>query len=142
MVSKAISRALMLAVLFSGNAFTQEPSSLKVNVGDPILNGKRLRPYRKHWSMAVVKPDGSILPDGECLGVEPLRANLARLEKHISGGDDSSLSIRFSERSLRLERVENGKTEATATVTGSQSVDAGAKGRVKAWGVESDTDIG
>ena len=111
-------------------------------------------------------------------------------EKHLDGGSDSSLSIRFSPDSLRLERVDGGKAEVknlpttmafdfyggiyavlwaamplkqgfsvtypsygedehpekvswvVATVTASEALDAGSKGRVKAWVVESDTDIG
>jgi hypothetical protein len=228
--NKSLNRMLIAAILISSHAFAQQSGPLKVTVGDPIVNGARLRPYQNQWRMSVVKADGSVIQDAgnwtdelkvvqidgkfalqrtqlatfkkrtgevaattrtvnvfECKTLAPL---LRAFERHLSGGGDSSVSIKFGAGSIRLERVEDGKAEISdlpattafdfyggiyallwasmplkegfsvtypsyaeqehpekvswviATVTGLESVDAGSKGRVKAWVVESDTDIG
>jgi hypothetical protein len=230
--NKSLNRMLIAAILISSHAFAQQSGPLKVIVGDPIVNGARLRPYQNQWRMSVVKADGSVIQDAgnwtdelkvvqidgkfalqrtqlatfkkrtgevaattrtvnvfECKTLAPL---LRAFERHLSGGGDSSVSIKFGAGSIRLERVEDGKAEISdlpattafdfyggiyallwasmplkegfsvtypsyayaeqehpekvswviATVTGLENVDAGSKGRVKAWVVESDTDIG
>ncbi|HTS13698.1 MAG TPA: hypothetical protein VMH00_16380 [Candidatus Limnocylindrales bacterium] len=111
-------------------------------------------------------------------------------EKHVAGGEDSKLTIRFGTKSMRIETVENRKMETreaptgaafdfyggvyavlwaalplkqgfsasypsyaegdhpetiswvTMRVTGAEDVEAGPNKRVRAWVVESDTDIG
>jgi len=219
-----------LAAFLPQGARGQEPAGLRINVGDPIVNGVWLRPYTNQWKMTRTLPDGQVLEDAgtwnddvalvtmegrECLRRTQTatfrRSNgeaaattrnvnvfdrktfapvLRIYEKHVVGGEDSRLTIRFGAKSMNIETLENGKTETrdaptgpafdfyggvyavlwaalplkegfsatypsysegdhpetiswvTMRVTGSEIVEAGPNRRVRAWIVESNTDIG
>lgn len=54
---------LSLAFLASSITAAQDTAPVKVNVGDSIVNGRMLRPYKNQWAMTMIKPDGTIIQD-------------------------------------------------------------------------------
>jgi hypothetical protein len=48
-----------LVLLISVCAFGQ----VKLAVGDALVNGERLQPFKNEWGMKVTKPDGTVVPN-------------------------------------------------------------------------------
>src|SRR5713101_7513705 len=61
MVNNNSTRVLVLLALSSALTFGQNSAPLKVIVGDPIVDGAKLRPYQNQWIMTMIKPDGSVV---------------------------------------------------------------------------------
>jgi|HubBroStandDraft_6_1064221.scaffolds.fasta_scaffold76042_3 hypothetical protein len=149
--------ALSLGLLSSSITAAQDAAPVKVNVGDSIVNGRTLRPYKNQWAMTMIKPDGTIIQDagswkdelaivmvdGEpCLQRTQLAsfkkatgeivattkninvfeqktfAPISRLyEKHVLGHEDYSLKIKFGANTMKVEFLEDGKTEVREVPT-------------------------
>jgi hypothetical protein len=52
-----------LVVLSSMTAFAWEQPTAPISVGDPLVSGKNLQPYKNTWRMSVTKADGSTRAD-------------------------------------------------------------------------------
>jgi hypothetical protein len=211
-------------------AWAQDSQPIALSIGDPLVRGDNLRPFKNQWHLSVTTADGKKLEDagtwtdemtavtvdgrvcwkrtqfatykaknGEVRATSKTintfdRRTLApvyrEFEKRVAGYENTRVKISFGEKSLKIESTEQGHTEVkelttspafdfyggvyavlwaalplkqgfTATfpsytegehpeevrqvtykVTGRESVDAGPRGKVNAWVIESDTMIG
>ena len=211
-------------------AWAQDTQPVALSVGDTLVRGDKLQPFKNQWHMSVTTAEGKVLEDagtwtdemvavtvegracwkrvqvatykaknGEVRATSKTvntfdRRTLApvyrEFEKRVAGNENTRVKISFSEKSLKIESTEQGHTEVkelpaspafdfyggvyavlwvalplrqgfTATfpsytedehpeqvrqvtykVIGREPIDAGPRGRVNAWVVESDTMIG
>lgn len=223
-ICRVAAAALTLTLVVSALA------QVKVAVGDALVNGGRLQPFKNEWGMKVIKPDGTVLPnvgtwtdemEAVEVGERPCwkrtqhatykrqngevamtnttvnvfdRKTFAPVSREFgkreNKGESSGTKITFGEHSMKVENTENGKTEVkelpasyafdfyggiyavlwaalplrdgfsatfpsyaedehpevvtpvTYKVVGHETTEAGARGKVDAWVVESDGTIG
>ena len=209
-------------------AFAAPSQPVKVAVGDSIVNGTSLQPYKNLWQLSIIGQGGKTYPDvgtwsdqlefvradgRDCLQ----RTQIARFKKdgqllattttinifdprtmapisrsftkHPEKGGDEITQVVFRDAAVHMEQTKDGKVESkdvtletrpfdfygglyglllaafplkngfsaslpsvneddpalswvTFTVTRQELVDAGPKGRMNAWVVESDTNLG
>ena len=54
---------LLISLSITGICAAQDKEPIQVKVGDPIVNGAILKPYKNLWRMSIVTKDGKTIPD-------------------------------------------------------------------------------
>lgn len=55
--------AVLIAFLLLNGLVVSEVQPFKVNVGDPMVNGSALQPYKNEWQVSVTSADGKEFPE-------------------------------------------------------------------------------
>jgi hypothetical protein len=222
-------RTLLLnALVIVQLMYARQNPAIRVKVGDAVVNGSSLVPYKNLWQLSLISPDGKENPDAgewsdrlefvtfdgrkymqrtqvgsfkkagqvvattETVNVfdpKTLAPVSRSFSKHLQKGNDELTKLTFQPTSIHMEHTKDGATNSedakleypvfdfygglyglliatfplekgyaatlpsvdeehpttswvTFSVSGKEMTNAGGRGKVDAWVVESDTNLG